>query len=179
VIALAFTAALTATDISALRLRDYPWGLHVQQAPAPNGFSFRHTEREHTIAWSGYIERQEAVLVYAYTPKSKSIYEMTLILGKEADFPQACQYYNKYKQMLTVNYGKPSHSYNFTYLPFSKGIGYDNLAMRQGKYNISDFWAKFKDTFIGMAITPEGWTCITFESKKFSPIATKEANASP
>lgn len=178
-LALAFTSALATTDISTLRLRDYPWGTNVQQVTAPKGFSFRHTERAHTIAWSGYIEKQEAVLVYAYTPKSKSIYEMTLILGKEADFPQAFQYYNKYKQMLTSNYGKPSHSYNFTYLPYQKGIGYDNTALHDGKYNISDFWAKFKNTFIGMAITPEGWTCITFESKKFSPIATREVNEAP
>jgi len=162
-----------------LDLKAVPWGAPVTRIEIPPDFDFRHCERDDAFAWQGKINGQSAVVVCAFTHRTKLLYEVSCIIGEGSDLSEALLSYNTFKNKLKHLYGRPSHSYNFTYLPFTKGIGYDNLALKQGKYNISDFWAKFTDTFIGMTITPEGWTCITFESKKFSPVATKEFNETP
>lgn len=165
--------------LSNLDLKGAPWGSPIESVEIPTDFRFRHSERQDTYAWQGKIKGHEAVVVLAFTHQTRRLYEVSCIVGVDNELPAALKVFNLFKSHLIDLYGKPTHSYNFTYLPFTKGVGYDSLALKEGKYNISDFWSRFKDTFLGMAITPEGWTCITFESKKYSPIATREVNEAP
>lgn len=154
--------------VDKMHLRDVPWGVKITQIQAPSGFSFRHTERTNTFAWSGKLGEDPTVMVAGFTPRTQRLNELTFIIGNETNIVPAKVRYLKYQNLLRRSYGKPSHSYDYVDSPYSKGDGKEDLALFEGKYNKSDFWNQFPKTFIGMAITPEGWTCITFESRELS-----------
>ena len=162
------TALTLQLSVNNLNLRDIPWGVSYNQIQVPSGFSFRHTERANTLAWSGNLDREPAVMVAGFTPRTQRLNELTFIIGNETNIVPAKARYLKYRNLLKRAYGKPSHSYDYVSAPYTKGDGKEDLALFDGKYNKSDFWNKFSKTFIGMAITPEGWTCVTFESKELS-----------
>lgn len=148
-----------------LDLVDTRWGVKLTDLQVPNNFTLRHCERADSYAWSGFVLDEEAVLVCTFTPDTKQLCEVNLIIGKERGFKHAKASYQKYKKLLVTLYKKPTHSYEIFTNPFDNVEGRRDSALESGKYNLSDFWMKFPNTLIGMSITPEGWVCITFESK--------------
>jgi len=126
------------------------------------------------VAFQGAITGIPTVMVYAFTPFTRKLCEVTLIIGKPLMFMGARTQYQSFKTSLVEMYGKPTHSYEFFMKPYYGGDGKADLALSEGKYNISDFWTKDLHTTIGMAMTPEGWTCITYESRTFGKIARDE-----
>jgi len=172
---LALVPAPEVVDAQNLRFRDMPWGAKVTEVKAPLGFTFRDSMRPNSRAWRGMIGKDDTVIVYAFTPVTERLSEVTLIIVKESKFFSAKSRYHHYRKLLTRNYGNPTQSYEFfpiSYLATSNG---EDLALAEGKYVLSNFWDKFTKTFIGMAITPEGWTCVTFESNEMRQSVAEES----
>jgi len=165
---------LATLSFNDLKLKETAWGSALTDIQIPQNWKFRHSERANTYAWEGFVYGDATVAVAAFTPKSQKLYEVTLIIGDPLDFPAARYKYMTYQTRMTKLYGKHTHHYNIIQEPYFKNGGYDTLALKDGKYNFSHFWNNFSNTFIGMAITPEGWTAITFESKQYRKVALEE-----
>lgn len=172
---LALVSGPDITDVQQLKLRDMPWGAKVSQVRPPFGFRFYHTERPSSYAWQGKIGNDEAVIVYAFTPLTTRLSEVTLILGSESKFTEARARYFKYRNLVTKTYGRATQTYEFFPMAYLKVPSGEDRALADGKYVLSNFWAKFTNTFIGMSITPEGWTCVTFESNQLRQAVSEES----
>jgi len=169
--------AVLATGINNLEFLDSPWGQRAAELSLPPaGFESRHCEREDSVAFQGLVKGQPTVLVYSFTPFTKRLWEVTLIIGNPQRFKPARNQYIRYRNALIDAYGKPSHSYEFVSNPYWLGDNRQEEALHEGKYNLSDFWMNNPTGILGMAITPEGWTCITYDSRQFSRMAREEYN---
>jgi len=157
-----------------LELADAPWGCAVTELHIPKGFKFRHCERLNAVAWQGQVQGHNTVVTCSFTPLSKKLWEISLIVGDEVELPKAKQTYLSMKSTLVSNYGRPNNSYEFCSGPYYIGDGHETEALQTGNYNLSDFWMRLPKARIGMAVTPEGWTCITFESKVFRSLEKQE-----
>jgi len=166
--------AITESDLGKLKLIDMPWGSKASQVSAPAGFKTRHTDRPDSYAWLGKVGVDEVVIVYAFTPITEKLCEVTLIIGDTQKFNKARIRYEKYRSILEKSYGRPTHSYEYFGYPFLGKKDGEAEALSSGNYNLSNFWSKFKKAFIGMALTPEGWTCITFESNQYREAVKEE-----
>jgi hypothetical protein len=138
------------------------------------GYELISKEKEIAIL-KGTAAGKKINLFLVTTPKSKIIYKAVVFLPVREDWQSLEDDYEKYKEIITNKYGKPTSSYKSFKDPYTEGDGYEMTAIITKKCQYVTYWLDDKEnTNIAVEISDTKQIQITYENVKNSTIREKE-----
>ncbi len=138
------------------------------------GYEVISKEKELAIL-KGTAAGKKINLFILTTPKSKIIYRAVIFLPTQEDWTSLKNDYEKYIEILTNKYGKPTSSYKSFKDPYTEGDGNEMTAVVTKKCQYATYWLDDKDnTNIAIEISNTKEVQITYENVKNTMLRDKE-----
>lgn len=138
------------------------------------GYEVVSKEKEIAIL-KGTAAGKKITLFLVTTPKSKMIYKAVIFLPVREDWQSLKDDYEKYKEILTNKYGKPTSNYQKFKDPYKEGYGDEMSAVINKNCQYVSYWLDDKEnTNIAVEISDTKQIQITYENVKNSNIREKE-----
>ena len=88
----------------------------------------------------GTFTGRDAELYIAYTPKSKTVYNVGVYLDKSSSWDYLKELYNTYKEEFTKKYGAEGYPHEYFEPPYKEGDGKELEALTEGKCVYASFF---------------------------------------
>jgi hypothetical protein len=124
------------------------------------------------LLFNGHVSGTPIEVYVFFSPKSNIAWKFVVYLPKQSDWYALKNEYNKYLDLLTEKYGKPSSLYSTFLSPYYEGDGYEISAVGIDKCLFSAFW----NASYSLEISKYKQVKITYENTKNSEISAKETN---
>jgi len=125
-------------------------------------------------SWEASIGGADAYVLAVFTPTSRKLWKVSFVYGEPESFDDHVSTYQRYRQSLIKKYGEPSSSFDFFSSPYEKGDGYEDTALKSGKYTLTDYWLNFTETVVSIKLLKSGYTRIDYENLKLSEVDKAE-----
>lgn len=98
------------------------------------------TQHDGAFIMKGTFTGRDAELYIAYTPKSKTVYNVGVYLDKSLSWDYLKELYNTYKEEFTKKYGAEGYPREYFEPPYKEGDGKELEALAEGKCVYASFF---------------------------------------
>lgn len=104
------------------------------------GFAFKEYARDYVAVMEGNFAGNYATIYILATPKSKTVWKVTVNYNKKESWSSLKSDYSDMKGLYTKKYGDPETHYEFFSKPYYEGDGYELQALRKEKCHYISFY---------------------------------------
>lgn len=142
------------------------------------GFTQIRDLEDNSILLNGRFADFDAVIILQAIPKSKTIWKV-LVITKEAytSWSSIKADFEKYKELYTKKYGKPSNDFHFFSPPYYEGDGYEMQALKLDKCSYFTVF-ELPEGPISLKIEQEGFIVFGYEDRINAKIMVSESEQS-
>lgn len=116
------------------------------------------------VIMTGNFVNKSCTVIVVSTPKTKSVWKVSVFLPEDASWYSLKSDYNYFKEQFNTKYGEPSNSFEFFSKPYYEGDGYELQALGKDKCTYATYW-ELEKGYVVVKIGTDGQIVFGYEDK--------------